>query len=447
VEGVSNGVRIHLKVGSIIVNAAKQAPGRHLYVQTKDVTVSVVGTVFFVKADDKGSRVAVIEGAVRVQQGALERNLQPGEQVSSNKEAEDLALQVEIGWSHEAAAYLALLNQSLAQKLAARQSSPGPVSISGKPQFEEASIRPCPEEFNAPPGMRGGGSNSLRLSPGRLNALCMTPATLILTAFRKLDNNPKVGERLVLDMTYGLGMEDGTRVRGGPDWVRTEKYTIAAVTQGRVDAPTLSGPMLLALLESRFRLKLRVDTEEIPIWALKISESGLKIKPSEHGCFQIPPLKPGSLADEAIMRQLEEARGTKPFCSRSLQPFPPNMRLRVAGSISHLAEMLSTAAGYGSPLRALSTSLDGRLVLNKTGISDTENFDFDVEFGADPDAWAEMQQLGFVPGALTLNPLTFKDPHGPTIFDALGKFGLILERSKGSREFIVIDHIERPSPN
>ena len=86
-------------------------------------------------------------------------------------------------------------------------------------------------------------------------------------------------------------------------------------------------------------------------------------------------------------------------------------------------------------------------MLNKTGISDTESFDFDVEFGADPDAWVEMQQLGFVPGALTLNPLTFKDPLGPTIFDALAKLGLILERGKGSREFIVIDHIERPSPN
>jgi uncharacterized protein (TIGR03435 family) len=115
--------------------------------------------------------------------------------------------------------------------------------------------------------------------------------------------------------------------------------------------------------------------------------------------------------------------------------------------MSQLAEMLSTAAGYGSPLRILSTSLDRRLVLNKTGISDTEIFDFDVEFGADADAWVEMQQLGFVPGALTLNPLTFKDPLGPMIFDALGKLGLILERSKGSREFIAVDHIERPSPN
>ena len=115
--------------------------------------------------------------------------------------------------------------------------------------------------------------------------------------------------------------------------------------------------------------------------------------------------------------------------------------------MSALAEMLSTQAGYGSPLRTLSTSLDGRIVVNKTGIPDTETFEIALEYGADPEAWVEMQQLGFVPGALTLNPLTFKDPIGPTIFEALGKLGLTLERGNGSREFIVIDHIERPSPN
>src|SRR5262245_53315504 len=61
VERVDDGLRIRLKAGSIIVNAAKQAEGRHLYVVTKDVTVSVLGTVFFVKADEKGSRVGTRE--------------------------------------------------------------------------------------------------------------------------------------------------------------------------------------------------------------------------------------------------------------------------------------------------------------------------------------------------------------------------------------------------
>jgi uncharacterized protein (TIGR03435 family) len=38
-------------------------------------------------------------------------------------------------------------------------------------------------------------------------------------------------------------------------------------------------------------------------------------------------------------------------------------------------------------------------------------------------------------------------PKAPNIFDALEKLGLRLEKSKAPREFIVIEHIERPWPN
>src|SRR5262245_6970730 len=56
-ERADDGLRIRLHTGSIIVNAAKQQQG-HLYVQTKDMTVSVVGTIFLVNAEEAGSRVA-----------------------------------------------------------------------------------------------------------------------------------------------------------------------------------------------------------------------------------------------------------------------------------------------------------------------------------------------------------------------------------------------------
>ena len=58
---------IRLRTSSIIVTAAKQ-PSGHLYVQTKDMTVSIIGTVFLVNAETNGSRVAVIEGEARVRE-------------------------------------------------------------------------------------------------------------------------------------------------------------------------------------------------------------------------------------------------------------------------------------------------------------------------------------------------------------------------------------------
>src|SRR6185503_17681160 len=109
-EQATDGVRIRLTSGGIIVNAATQRTG-HLYVQTKDMTVSVVGTVFVVNADEAGSRVAVIEGEVRVQQGATETKLRPGEQVASSPKVETFSVASELAWSRRAESWLALLQK------------------------------------------------------------------------------------------------------------------------------------------------------------------------------------------------------------------------------------------------------------------------------------------------------------------------------------------------
>src|SRR5204862_5316461 len=108
IEAADDGVRIRLDAGSVIVTAAKQQKG-HLYVQTKDVIVSVVGTVFLVNAEEAGSRVAVIQGEVHVQQGETLKKLLPGEQVATVPTMEAIAVSEEISWSRESSALQALL--------------------------------------------------------------------------------------------------------------------------------------------------------------------------------------------------------------------------------------------------------------------------------------------------------------------------------------------------
>jgi uncharacterized protein (TIGR03435 family) len=155
-------------------------------------------------------------------------------------------------------------------------------------------------------------------------------------------------------MTYGLGMEDGTRVRGGPDWVRSEKYTIAAVAGIAVDAATLQRTMLL---------------------------SG-------------------------------------------------------AAAIRSLADLL-TLASHG-PV-SLVNDLNGLLVLDRTGIPDTDTFNYVLQYGADEGAGA---QFG-IPSDIGAGVA-----RAPEVFDALEQqLGLKLERAQGAREFLVIDHIERPPEN
>jgi ferric-dicitrate binding protein FerR (iron transport regulator) len=61
--------------------------------------VSVVGTVFLVNADDDGSNVGVIEGEVRMREGALETTLHPGEQASTRSTLAALPLTQAVAWS------------------------------------------------------------------------------------------------------------------------------------------------------------------------------------------------------------------------------------------------------------------------------------------------------------------------------------------------------------
>ena len=151
-----------------------------------------------------------------------------------------------------------------------------------RPQFEEASIRTCdPDNIPEPPaGARGGGANSFQMTPGRTHALCLTLATIIREAYGLWAGRgvPHLGGRVVCNAVYGLGVENGRRVRGGPDWVRSERYTIDAVADGATDAAIMSGPMLRDLLERRFKLKLHVETEQIPAFAIVVAPGGLKMK-------------------------------------------------------------------------------------------------------------------------------------------------------------------------
>jgi hypothetical protein len=102
------GTTIHLDGGHIIVQAAKQRTGR-LYVATDDCLVSVKGTIFSVNHGTKGSRVAVIEGVVRVSSGDQTTDLHAGDEGTSSSTVSKVPIQNEIAWSRNSAKYLALL--------------------------------------------------------------------------------------------------------------------------------------------------------------------------------------------------------------------------------------------------------------------------------------------------------------------------------------------------
>jgi hypothetical protein len=111
VERSGDGLRINLNSGNVIVTAAKQSGG-HLYLKTKDYTVSVTGTVFGVNTGSTGSRVFVIEGEVRVEQGQKLETLRPGQQMATDPTLATTPLEDALAWSRNALGHLALLQQA-----------------------------------------------------------------------------------------------------------------------------------------------------------------------------------------------------------------------------------------------------------------------------------------------------------------------------------------------
>ncbi len=175
--------------------------------------------------------------------------------------------------------------------------------------------------------------------------------------------------------------------------------------------------MLRALLEERFRLKVHREFEEAPMYALTVAKGGFKVPPMKDGdCTTDPPPMRGLLP------------GEKPTCGTLFMTWTGGNRdLRFTGdTLSDLA-------------RSLGGGMD-RYVIDKTGIEGR----FILHLTYSPD-----ENTPNMPFGTPIRPeRAADDPPGVSIFTALQEqLGLKLEPTKGPREFLVIDHVERPSSN
>jgi uncharacterized protein (TIGR03435 family) len=404
VERANDGIRIRLIRGSIIVNAAKQFAG-HLYVQTKDVIVSVVGTVFLVNAEEEGSRVAVIEGEVRVQQGTTTRNLLPGEQVATNPKMESLAVKEEIAWSRNADVHVALLQQST-------------ISIadtSQKPEerlaFEVVSIR-----SSRPPaggGGRGGGGEPCtgggpKIDPRRFAVTNATLYNLITTAYNLGGNNGGTATRCANARALGT-------LSGGPDWNSARFDIEGVIPEGLADYTVRTvggvsvyepGPklqkMLQAMLAERFNLVMRRDIKEMPVYALTVAKNGPKLTPWKEG----DPVNFGGYSE--------------------------------GGPSRDRTQLVSIITGNKAPIAQLAGRLEivtQRPVLDRSGI--LGEFTFRLEF-APPPAFTGFPSL--FPGIPVMT--------SPSVFKALEEqLGLKLEAATAPVEVLAIERVEKPSEN
>jgi uncharacterized protein (TIGR03435 family) len=80
----------------------------------------------------------------------------------------------------------------------------------------------------------------------------------------------------------------------GPDWTESARYDVQAVMPAEATQDQMP-EMLKALLAERFKLTLRHDSKEFPVYALELGKGGLKlaeVEPDE----TMPPVKAAAVA-------------------------------------------------------------------------------------------------------------------------------------------------------
>jgi uncharacterized protein (TIGR03435 family) len=272
-----------------------------------------------------------------------------------------------------------------------------------RPSFEVATVK-----LAAPDAIR---NRVMPTSPNRLHIPGMTLAALIYAA-------------------YGDGgLNTSMRVTGGPDWINRTAFAVEGLASGPA-TPRQLRLMLQTLLDERFALKLRDETETADVLALVVDRSdgtlGPSIKKWDGTCPQAMPV----LSLQAPRRPLQKIENrfvveaaseaddaALPYCPTGYGP----RGIRVDG-----ATMVTVAAVLSlPPARALL----GTITQDRTGLTDRYTMELDYAFPSSPSA----------------APPEFA---GPSLSTAVREqWGLRLVPSKGPLKVIIVESAQLPTAN
>jgi bla regulator protein blaR1 len=276
-------------------------------------------------------------------------------------------------------------------------------------KFEVTSIRPCNDGLGRSDTKKGPPGGAPIISSESLNTGCAALAA----------HYPMAG---LIQRAYGrLGLGrvvapgSALPIEGGPAWIYNEDYIIRAKASEQASKEAMEGPMLQALLEDRFQLKTHRETREVPVYTLSAAKGGLKLQTAAEGSC-VP-------TDYSVFPRPRVPEG-KRRCNDLIGRKGANTTLNVDdATVEYFSKLLSIA-------------LD-RPIIVKSGIPGKYNFH--LEFATDQTAFGGVKGLPVMPA---------DEPAAASVFTAVQEqLGLKLEAAKGPREFLVVDHVERPSAN
>jgi uncharacterized protein (TIGR03435 family) len=214
--------------------------------------------------------------------------------------------------------------------------------------------------------------------------------------------------RMLMKSAYGLHDD---QLIGGPGWINTDRFDVSAKAEGYTSPSGFRDQarlMLRPLLADRFKLVVRREQRDLPVYALVKAgrELGPQIRQSDaRDCDGGPKAMP-----------------TPPRAAEPEAPMPCGAEIYRPGHLAGRAMALSNF------VLNVSRYTD-RVVVDRTGLEG--KFDWDVQWVPD-----NLTAAGAPP------------PEGPPLFEALREqAGFRIERQRASVEVLVVERAERPDPD
>jgi uncharacterized protein (TIGR03435 family) len=269
-------------------------------------------------------------------------------------------------------------------------------------RFDAASIK---QNKDPVPGLVPRATFELR--PGRFRASQATLQELITTAHNLFDYE----------------------VFGAPSWATTDRFdVVATMSVGEPFDPDRVRRMLRALLAERFRLAAREEYREMAVYSLVLARPdrtlGLRLRPFKGKCTDDPSTV--ALPDLTKPLPPSDASQDPRLCISGI----------TVGRIQGRGVLLSDQDTAGNVLSTMLSRLPAvrRRVIDRTGL--TGLFDYDVE-------WTPTA----APAGVVV-PTDRPAEMGPNIFTAVQEqLGLKLESGRETLRVLVIDNVNRPSPD
>lgn len=255
------------------------------------------------------------------------------------------------------------------------------------------------------------------------------PAPHGCRSFESSDSMSQCGSlALYIQIAYNLSAfgphrRPGRRleISGGPEWIKSDLYQVNAKAAADTPSDQKHGPMLQMLLEERFKLKIRRETREVPVYILTIAKRGLKLKALKEGSCTQPDLN---------HPPADPLPGEKEpnYCGNWTALPKANM---AGGQDITMDSRGESMADFADDLSNMGFD---RVVIDKTGL--TGIYNIHLEYARDNP-----------PGGRENRPSSTDVP-SPSIFTAVQEqLGLKLSAGRGPVEVLAIDHVERPAVN